>query len=148
MNETVIHHSNGTFEVASGGASIQDWAKAVRQSAPTPVDSLISPNPPAKGSTKVPAPEVLEAAVAAMQARAASRDAENGERSMARTVQLFNTYSEKNLTEAEGWAFMIFLKMVRGMQGKFNVDDYVDGAAFFALLGECESQQKQPKKVT
>lgn len=71
--------------------------------------------------------------------RAALRDKPQGERSMASIVGTFNALTGRNLTESEGWEFMIILKMVRGRQGNFNSDDYVDGSAYFSLLGECES---------
>jgi len=36
---------------------------------------------------------------------------------------------------------MILLKMVRGRQGNYNRDDYVDLAAYGGLLGECVSSK-------
>lgn len=90
----------------------------------------------------------LETAVKEMKDRAAQRDTQTvgaqagGERSMAATVRAFNALTGKNLTEAEGWEFMILLKLVRGRQGAFRADDYVDAAAYAALLGECESTSR------
>lgn len=94
----------------------------------------------------------LEQAAKEMKDRAAQRDVapkiggdpdkptmQGGERSMASTVKAFNALTGKNLTEAEGWEFMILLKLVRGRQGDFRMDDYTDAAAYSALLGECES---------
>jgi hypothetical protein len=87
----------------------------------------------------------LQKAVDAMKDRAAQRDVaatdpqKAGERSMKATVAAFNGLTGKNLTEEEGWEFMILLKMVRGRQGDFRDDDYIDGAAYFGLLGECAS---------
>jgi hypothetical protein len=86
-----------------------------------------------------PAHGFLKEAVSQMEVRGALRDKPSGERSMAAIVATFNALTGKGLTEAEGWEFMILLKMVRGRQGSFNRDDYVDGAAYFGLLGECES---------
>jgi hypothetical protein len=86
-----------------------------------------------------PAHTFLEEGAKAMSARAQLRDKPQGERSMESIVKTFNALTGHNLTEAEGWEFMILLKMVRGRQGKYNKDDYVDGAAYFGLLGECES---------
>jgi hypothetical protein len=81
----------------------------------------------------------LEEASDAMKARATLRDQPSGERSMAKTVATFNALTGQNLSEAEGWEFMVLLKMVRGRQGNYNRDDFVDGAAYFGLLGECKS---------
>ena len=85
----------------------------------------------------------LEKAGAAMKQRAEQRDKPQGERSMAGIVKTFNSLTGHSLTEAEGWEFMVILKMVRGRQGNFNDDDYVDGAAYFGLLGECESTRER-----
>lgn len=90
------------------------------------------------------APDILKKGLAAMEERAKLRDKPDGERSMAKTVQMFNTYTGKSITESEGWAFMVFLKMVRAQGGTFHEDDYVDGASFMALLGECESTVNVP----
>jgi hypothetical protein len=86
---------------------------------------------------KVMAPDLLKRAGAAMTQRAASRGKKN-ERSMARTVAVFNALTDQNLTEREGWMFMACLKAARAQAG-FNIDDYIDGSAYLALAGECES---------
>jgi hypothetical protein len=89
------------------------------------------------------APGILRKGIEAMEQRAQLRDKPEGERSMAKTVALFNTYTGNNLSEADGWSFMIFLKMVRSQGGSFHEDDYVDGASFFGLLGECENKTRE-----
>lgn len=68
--------------------------------------------------------------------RAAERDTES-ERSMAATVRAFNGMFGTELTEEQGWQFMVLLKMARAKGGEYRRDDYVDGAAYFALAGEC-----------
>ena len=86
---------------------------------------------------------LLEAADA-ISDRAAERDAINGERSMARAVQMFNAWREGStgpgLSQRDGWIFMVLLKLSRARQGKFRRDDYVDAAAYCALAGECQQQ--------
>jgi hypothetical protein len=93
----------------------------------------------------------LEKAVKEMKDRAEQRDVKHdpgstkpggGERSMARTIKAFNALTGHNLTEEEGWEFMILLKLVRGRQGDFREDDYVDAAAYSGLLGECASSSR------
>lgn len=79
--------------------------------------------------------EILQQGINAIKDRAASRDTET-ERSMAKTVQLFNTLYGKNLTESQGWMFMALLKMVRASQGAFRLDDYVDMGPYCAFAGE------------
>lgn len=110
---------------------------------PYPPISLIMTSPiiEPKVTPVVKAPELLIEAADTLKERATQRDATaQGERSMKRTVDAFNALTGKNLTEAEGWEFMVLLKLVRGRQGAFRKDDYVDGAAYCALLGECESK--------
>lgn len=99
-----------------------------------------------KAAKKKHAYTFLETAVKEMKDRAAQRDLTNvstnspsGERSMAATIKAFNALTGHNLTEENGWEFMILLKLVRGRQGDFRADDYVDAAAYSALLGECAS---------
>lgn len=84
------------------------------------------------------APAILARGAKALLDRAASRDQPDGERSMARAVEMFNAYAggDRRMSETDGWMFMVFLKAARAAQGKVNEDDYVDGAAYFALAGE------------
>lgn len=81
------------------------------------------------------APAILQEASRCIGDRASERDQES-ERSMARTVASFNAMYNLNLTEEQGWMFMVFLKAARAFGGSFKLDDYVDGAAYFALAGE------------
>ena len=66
------------------------------------------------------------------------------ERSMAATVAAFNAIEGTNLDERQGWAFMQTLKLVRAANtarnGRFNPDDYQDGAAYAALGAEAASK--------
>lgn len=93
-----------------------------------------------------PAPEFLDEAAKTMRARAQLRDKPSGERSMELIIKTFNTLTGHNLTTAEGWELMILLKMVRGRQGFYDRDSYVDGAAYFSLLGEEESTNSKRQK--
>lgn len=78
----------------------------------------------------------LQSAADEMADRAASRDAEDGERSMARAVEAFNALYGQALTVTEGWQFMSILKKARGAQGAYCEDDYVDDIAYAALAAE------------
>lgn len=84
----------------------------------------------------------LKTAQEAMQQRGQLRDSPTGERSMATIVATFNALTNHTITESEGWEFMVLLKMVRGRQGQFNADDYIDGSAYFGLLGECNAKDR------
>lgn len=93
---------------------------------------------PKKPRPAVPA-DILREAAATIDQRAQQRDTV-AERSMARTVAAFNGLTGRDLTEEEGWLFMVALKLARATGGRaFHRDDYVDAAAYTALLAECSS---------
>ena len=59
------------------------------------------------------------------------------ERSMSATVAAFNAITGRDLTEAEGWGFMLLLKLVRQRNGKFkHKDSALDAVAYAALMAE------------
>ena len=82
------------------------------------------------------ADEIVKAGHDAIADRAAGRD-DGGERSMARTVRIFNAAAGRNLAERDGWLGMICLKIARAQQGEPRADDYIDLAGYAGLLGEC-----------
>jgi hypothetical protein len=88
------------------------------------------------------APQILKTAIGHMEERAATYDQPQGERSMGKTVAMFNTLTEHGLTEEQGWLFMACLKMVRAQAGRYRADSYEDGAAYFALAGESAAQER------
>jgi hypothetical protein len=67
------------------------------------------------------------------------------ERSMKKTVGVFNVLTNHVLTEYEGWVFMCVLKMVRAQQGNFHADNFEDLASYAGLAGECAA--KAPKEM-
>ncbi|UYF10815.1 HNH endonuclease [Vibrio phage 12VC501] len=85
---------------------------------------------------------IMEAGSEAMKERASSRDVQS-ERSMKATVAAFNAMYGTNLTEEMGWMFQVFLKASRAKGGEVRIDDYIDGAAYFALAGECAQQERK-----
>lgn len=87
--------------------------------------------------------EFLQTSVDEMNDRASQRDNAQGERSMAKTVDMFNLLYGKDLSEEQGWAFMVLLKMVRGSQGNYRADDYVDAAAYCGLQGEAAYKENR-----
>ncbi len=88
--------------------------------------------------------DFLELAKSAMQDRAKDRDTTQ-ERSMKATVEAFNALYGTNLTETQGWGFMVLLKLVRGNQGAFRLDDFIDAVAYTALMSECESEAESKR---
>jgi len=68
-------------------------------------------------------------------------DGSNAERSMASTVAAFNAVYGTNLTEQQGWHFMLILKMVRQRAGG-HIDSAEDAIAYASLAAECVHNQK------
>lgn len=91
----------------------------------------------ARSLPKLKAEDFLRQAVDTLVDRASQRDSpETGERSMEATVKAFNAIYGTDLTESQGWCFMVLLKLVRGSKGAFRADDYIDASSYCALLGE------------
>lgn len=82
------------------------------------------------------AQSILRRAADLIEERAVQRDQENGEKSMAKTVQAFNAIYGTELTEVQGWHFMELLKMVRSAYGVYVPDDFEDKVAYAALAAE------------
>lgn len=90
----------------------------------------------------VNAHECLTSAAGHLKDRASAYDSPEGERSMGRTVDAFRSLTHIEMTEEQGWMFMALLKMVRCQQGGFKLDNYEDGAAYFALAAEAASVER------
>lgn len=90
--------------------------------------------------------DLLLKAADTIDQRASDRDVAQ-ERSMAKTVKVFNALTGNDLTEAEGWRFMQVLKMVRGETGPYKADDHIDEAAYAALYAEAK-QAASPAAVS
>ena len=101
-------------------------------------------------SNTVSPADVLEAAAMHMRERADTYDQPDGERSMMKTVEMFNTLVRGNdhymyMTTEQGWLFMAILKIVRSQQGAFKLDNYEDLAAYAALAAEEAADARQDK---
>lgn len=102
-----------------------------------------------KNSNKNTAHELLESASGHLKDRASDRDT-GEERSMKSAVDAFNSLyadiikeNSGNISEEQGWMFMVLLKASRAKGGKYRQDDYEDGAAYFALAGEAASVERK-----
>jgi hypothetical protein len=92
--------------------------------------------------------EIIKTASEVLAERGAERD-QNGERSMARAVHIFNAMAPEDglsMTEKEGWLFMIALKLARAERSD-NPDHYVDLVGYIALLGEHVLSGNQKNKA-
>lgn len=90
----------------------------------------------------IKADQILSKAAGHLADRADTYDSPGGERSMEKTVQIFNLYSGHSLTTYQGWRFMQILKMVRADQGKPKLDNHEDEAAYVGLAAEAKFQEK------
>lgn len=90
------------------------------------------PSPPPSA-----APDLLRAAGQTLEQRGTDYDQPQGERSMAACVRIYNAVTGQQMTERQGWMFMVALKLARSMKGAPKADTYIDMAAYAALLGEC-----------
>ena len=86
---------------------------------------------------QVKAQDFLQAGLDAMKDRASVRDQPSGERSAARAASILTAWTGRDWFEDDVWRCLMAVKMARETQGKLHTDDIVDGAAYFALLGEC-----------
>lgn len=87
--------------------------------------------------------DVLIEAQGHLANRASTYDKPSGERSMDKTVTAFNAITGHSMSVEQGWLFMALLKAVRTQQGAFRLDNYEDGAAYFALMGEQASAEAE-----
>lgn len=78
----------------------------------------------------------LKIALDILNKRGAEYDQPNGERSMEKAVKMFNALTGHSLTVKQGWKFMCCLKLVRSEYSPQKQDNYIDGAAYFALASE------------
>jgi len=135
-NDHVCHPKDNVFvieavrdeisgRISPGSSEIQDDRENLEQFRIKNVDEV-------RGNSAI---GLLTEASTTIGARASERDVES-ERSMAKCVAAFNAMFGTALTEEQGWQFMVLLKMSRSTVGRKR-DDYVDGAAYFALAGEC-----------
>ena len=91
------------------------------------------------------AQNLLEKAAVLMDERAKQYDQPQGERSMERTVRAFNAITGRELTEEEGWLFMIILKYTRFFQNPLvpHRDSVEDAIAYASLFGESALNKKE-----
>ena len=82
--------------------------------------------------------DYLRQAADTLDERGKQYDASGSERSMAKTVDIFNILTKNSLTVAEGWQFMKILKDVRLWSNTdvAHVDSIVDNLGYTALLAE------------
>lgn len=93
------------------------------------------------------ATDFLRESLETLEEKAKLRDQPNGERNMKKTVDAYNILTGSNMSEKDGWLFMLILKITRMQTGKYNPDDYIDTNCYSSLLGECaENVERERRK--
>ena len=130
------------FDLENGCASllsVHRFRERFTQCFTLPVEDETKTFKPLPSATLPPkAVQILTEAVEVMAERGKSYDKSGGqaERSMPKIVEMFNALTGHDLTPEQGWKFMACLKLARSEQGEHREDNYLDGAAYFALAGE------------
>jgi hypothetical protein len=140
----IPEYSNHIYAKCEGGSVEDKSYKAFSAQADMEQAPKRSTKPTAVDATKgIPASAswFLRQAVDEMRSREDMYDAPDGERSMEAATKMFNVLTDAGITERQGWMFMSILKMVRAEYNGYREDDYVDGAAYFALGGEAASKE-------
>ena len=98
-------------------------------------------------STATPtASELLAVAAKTLGERGADYDPTKaaGERSMPAVVPIFKELSGKELTEQEGWLFMVAMKLARIKTSPAKLDSHVDLIAYVSLYSESVLASHEP----
>lgn len=107
------------------------------------IEAVIRPHLKEPKKSTDDAQNFLGAAAAHMQSRAETYDRPEGERSMSKTVEAFNSITGQDLTEAQGWLLLQVLKDVRLFQReKFHRDSAEDCIAYAALKAEAKAKEQ------
>lgn len=90
-----------------------------------------------KSNPKIDAIAFLDKAEGLLKHRGIDYDSPEGERSMGKTVAMFNAMTGRDLSAVDGWMFMMCLKMVRqATSAGFHQDSAEDLIAYAALAAE------------
>ncbi len=86
------------------------------------------------------AQDLLHKAASHMVKRAEQYDQQDGERSVPALVKAFNAITGHELSDADGWLFLVLLKLVRAQtaKGEAAIDSAEDAVAYAALFGEAK----------
>jgi hypothetical protein len=90
---------------------------------------------------------ILDEVKATLMARAADNDVGDKERLMERIVHIFTVITGKDMSEEEGWLFMVSLKLARLEVNKSNRDNWIDAIGYMALLGEYEEKEVEKRET-
>lgn len=84
--------------------------------------------------------QYLQQSIEILETRSTERDTDT-ERSMKKCVEAFNMLTSSNMSETEGWLFMLLLKISRSRGGCYKEDDYLDLIGYAALTAECAKKE-------
>lgn len=140
MKEIPAKHVE-TYSAWKKGASIQiqdmngKWFPCNDPSWIPMANYRVQPDAPDTSNT---APDFLHRAATIMEERGKQYDKPGGERSMGKTVAAFNAITGQDMTQEQGWQFMMVLKSVRFFSNTTapHRDSLEDAIAYSALLAE------------
>lgn len=89
---------------------------------------------PALSPRDITAKNILHTAEMLLKDRGEKYDSAQ-ERSIPAVVTAFNALAGHALTAEQGWLFLTLVKIARAQNG-YKADNYDDGAAYMALMGE------------
>lgn len=146
-----VQNTNGTCLDGLTGAELKEYRILARRPG-TVLPDLMAPHEKITGEwqsftddtdlSAITSQDILTEAGEIQVNRGVVYDAPSGERSMGKTVAMFNIHTGFNLTEEQGWQFMELLKMVRSGQSDFKLDNYVDGTSYASLAGESAARDR------
>jgi hypothetical protein len=94
-----------------------------------------------------PAARILTKALDILDERGKEYEQAQGERSMAKTVEIFFAVTRIRLTEYEGWKFMQCLKLARQAVETPKLDSFIDSINYEALAAECALRPSSKEPV-
>jgi len=86
------------------------------------------------------AEDFLQDGIRILHERGQGYDGES-ERSMEKIVKIFNEVFDKDITERQGWEFMVILKLVRSASKKVKEDTFIDKQNYSALAAEAFTRE-------
>lgn len=122
--------------VSHGSAPVATLGDYIASKSPEGVDKASVKQDPQRDANlpEYHAYNILGKAAQTIGSRATERDLKE-ERSMKACVDAFNGLYGTTITEEQGWAFMILLKLARA-KGKVVFDSYLDAVSYCALMAE------------
>lgn len=136
------------FNIDAHGGGFCTYCNAAYHPSSTyqqPKEPMNTPTP--RETANLSSIEIADLVKSIQEERAKEYGQAGGERSMPAMVAAFNAITGKDISESEGWMFMVLLKMVRDRAGKPHKDSCVDMASYATLYGESRLKETPTIKI-